>query len=405
MRTGFFACVSILIALSVVYSDDPAELDATQKKLIQAADVIVVARITREGGVSHARGMKDSEVEAKAAKAIVETTLKGQDHAGIEISVRISSKRIEKDKTYIFFLLRNRSSGELSVFSYEDILMGATEENLAAVKKEIAAQDGKIQKNLIKIADLIVAAKITRDGESEAKGMMDSEIEAKAPKAIVETTLKGQDHAGIEISICISSKLIEKDKTYIFFLYRRRGGSGRLDPIEDGNPMGATEENLGVVKKEIAAQGWKVSPKRVMWMVEGTGNGPSTRYREFIVFLDGDFEWTVRNEHRHPITNEINKEMVEKITGKVPKDKLADLVVLVKAGEEQPGIADAGSVSFEFLDDKGKLQHRSWSVSRGKAPYADMMAVVEEIVKAYGKAADIAPTPASGPSTVPAKAP
>ncbi len=230
----------------------------------------------------------------------------------------------------------------------------------------------------VKNADGVVVAKIVRKSESELLPIV--RMAEVGTKALVTETLMGPELKGQEMILVIDPRLIEKDRSYVIFF--KPAGSGYSVTI-GAKGLAATPQNVEMVRKEIAAQGKRASAAVAVRMSQSSGRMriEDARVTRLIIAVDGKFERTVRARK--------DDALLERSTGAIPADELADLTAKLTHAGAGPGAEDAGFVTIEFLNDKGKLEQREYSMP-GAAPCAGLVATMNALAAKYADAAPAA---------------
>ncbi|MFB3892140.1 MAG: hypothetical protein ACE15C_08975 [Phycisphaerae bacterium] len=165
------------------------------------------------------------------------------------------------------------------------------------------------------------------------------------------------------------------------------------------NAEAADDPSAPQVKVTSAPAASVTAPARLIVMRYGDGRVShlDAKVRTFEVGADGDFEWLV--------VQRATKTSLERIVGRIPKDDLASLSAKLAAAGSGPGAEDAGHVEFEFLDDKGKVQTKSYSMPHA-APCEGLLSSINALVAKYGMKPSVETRPsATGPAATQAAGP
>ncbi len=241
-------------------------------------------------------------------------------------------------------------------------------------------------KEFVAKADAVVVAKIgpTAATIGGHKMLRDVPEETLARTVQITQTLKGIDFQGQQLIICRNAKgPMAADQKYILALK-----VGMTPALAQAAPsMEATRENIDAVTKEVAAQGGKVSPMRILWMQNSGGWGRGL-IREFTLDSEGNFVWTEYAKGRV---------LTGAFVGKLPAEELKTLMAAVRGAGKGPQAEDAGHAEFYFTDEKGKLQSKDYSLPC-QAPCADLLSSISDLAQKYGKKPQAARVPATAPA-------
>lgn len=441
--SALVACLSYCVFAGADAPSSPAAratdklAAATDEQISQAAKdayVIVVAQIGDTPLGLGDRTIFDPAVQKKptilrdAHHVTVDKTLKGADLAGLDLLVDpMTSFDLQKGKCYVLFLApaqgQDRTCFKLTQMFYpaQPLLLEASDENIAAVKKAVAAQGSQVQaKRLIymervKEGYLVHRFVLLDDGTfsclSRAPGLPGGvprepdTLVGKATKDEVKSLAKSVHDAFEAENVRLAGSAAGPGPA-------KTGTAADFEFVDDENKLehklfsdpgvAPASSIIAAVDKLVADKGKAPEetaspasapatqashPAQLLVSMTYTGSWGAGVLRSFMLHEDGSFTWVKGGK---------GETSPQTLVGKLGAADVKSLVGKIQAAGKGPVANDTGYMVIQFVNSDGKLEKKNY-FKPSDEPAASLLALIDELAQKNGKS-DAATKPATNPS-------